>query len=92
VFAAGAARPVLFFAKPAPAFTGAGGVDAKLLDADIPARIDAVARATGGTVIDLHDAMKASAELTLDGVHPDADGAARIAARVQAAVSAVVGR
>ena len=91
VFAAGASRPLLFFAKPPPAFTAAGGVEAKLIDGDIPARIDAVARATGGTVIDLHDAMKASVDLTLDGVHPDSDGAARIAARVQAALAPLTG-
>jgi lysophospholipase L1-like esterase len=90
-FAAGAARPRLFFAKPPPAFTSAGGVDAKLLAGDIPARIEAIARATGGTVIDLHDALKDAANLTLDGVHPDSEGAARIAARVQAVLAPLVG-
>ena len=91
VFAAGAARPVLFLAKPPPAFTGAGGIDVKLIDGDIPVRIDAVARATGGTVIDLHAALQGAADQTLDGVHPDADGSARIAARVQAALVALAG-
>lgn len=91
VFAASAARPVLFFAKPPPAFTTAGGVDPKLIDGDIPARIEAVAKAAGATVIDLHDAMKGSPGLTLDGVHPDNKGAARIAARVQAALAALTG-
>jgi lysophospholipase L1-like esterase len=91
VFAAGASRPRLFLAKPSPAFTPAGGVDAQLIDGDIPARIEAVAQATGGTVIDLHAAMQGAAELTLDGVHPDADGSARIAARVHAALAALTG-
>ena len=90
-FAAGAARPRLFFAKPPPAFTGAGGVDAKLIAGDIPARLDALARTMSATVIDLHDAMKDAANLTLDGVHPDAEGSARIAARVQAALSPLAG-
>jgi lysophospholipase L1-like esterase len=91
VLAAGPARPRLFFAKPPPAFTGAGGVDAKLIAGEISARIDALARATGGTVIDLQDALKDGANLTLDGVHPDNEGAARLAARAQAALAPLVG-
>jgi len=86
-FAAGAARPRFFLTKPSPAFTGAGGVEEKLLAGDISGRIEAIARAVGGTVVDLHDALKDAANLTLDGVHPDAEGASRIAARVEAALA-----
>jgi lysophospholipase L1-like esterase len=91
VFAAGPVRPRLFFAQPPTAFTGAGGVDPKLIAGEIPARIGVLARALGGTVIDLPDAMKEAADLTLDGVHPDGEGAKRIAARVQAALAPLVG-
>jgi lysophospholipase L1-like esterase len=89
LFAAGPARPRLFLAKPPPAFTAAGGVDEKLLAGDISARIDALARATGASVIDLREALKDGANLTLEGVHPDSDGFARMADRVQAALAAL---
>ncbi len=91
MFAAGPSRPRLFFANPPPAFTGAGGVDVKLLAGEIPARIAAVAQASGGAVVDLHAAMQGAADQTLDGVHPDGDGSGRIAARVQAALAALTG-
>ena len=87
MFAAGAGRPRFFLAKPPPAFTGAGGVDEKLLAGDIAGRIEAIARAAGATLVDLHEALRDAANLTLDGVHPDADGASRIAARVQAVLA-----
>jgi lysophospholipase L1-like esterase len=89
LFAAGPARPRLLFAKPPPAFTAAGGVDERLLAGDISARIEALARATGASVIDLREALKDGANLTLEGVHPDSEGFARLADRVQAALAAL---
>ena len=80
------ARPAIWIAKPPPAFTSAGGVNGQLISGEIMARLDAIARESGAGVVNIFGAMRASANLTLDGVHPDPAGARIIAATVQAAL------
>jgi lysophospholipase L1-like esterase len=79
-------NPRVFLLLPPPVFAKRWGINEKtLVDVVLPA-IRRVGRATDCAMIDLHTPMQGSSSLFPDSVHPNATGAARIAATLHARV------
>lgn len=75
-------KPRIFLCKPVPAYGGTFGIAEKgIVDMVMPA-VDAVAKAKGCTVIDLHGALSNKKEMFPDDIHPNAAGMALIAKAV----------
>lgn len=79
-------QPRVFLLLPPPVFAKRWGINEKVLvDVVLPA-IRRVGRATDCAVIDLHTPLKGSSSLFPDSVHPNATGAAKIAATLHARI------
>lgn len=86
-FAALASKPRIFISYP-PYIAGKGnfGISEENTVAEFPL-IDAAAKATGATIIDVHAALMGKDALIPDRVHPNNEGMAAIAAAVYRAVT-----
>lgn len=72
----------VFVCLPVPAYPGNWGIDDITLREEISPLVRAVAIETGSTPVDLYSALSGHPECFPDTVHPDANGAALIAAAV----------
>jgi acyl-CoA thioesterase-1 len=76
------AKVKIFLCTPAPAFPENFGIRESVIAAETLPLIRALATEEKLPLIDLHEALKDHPEFFKDKVHPDADGAAVIAAKV----------
>lgn len=72
----------IFVCTPVPAYPGNWGIDNTTIREDIIPRVRAVADQTGSRLIDLYTALSGRPDCFPDTVHPNAVGAALIAANV----------
>lgn len=80
-------NPKVFICKPLPAYSNNMNIRGDVIRDEICPKIDAVATATGATVIDLYDALSGNESLLYDGVHPNASGASIMAKVVANAIN-----
>ena len=78
-------HPAVYLCLPPPAFADRYGISEANVEKLIPA-IRQVAAAEHATVVDVHAALRGAAGEFSDGIHPNAAGAARVAAMVAAAM------
>ena len=78
-------KPKIYICKPIPAFEERWGINEVALNEMMPA-IEKIARKTKVEVIDLYTPFKGKADLTYDGIHPNEEGAALLAAQVYKAI------
>ena len=74
-------------ACPYPAFLAPGSIDSAVIAHEVVPAVRRVARRLGAHVVDLHTPMKAYARCFPDGIHPNEEGAARMAALVYEALT-----
>lgn len=79
-------QPAVYLCTPPPVFQDRWGINAPTVDRHIAPTIRRIAAADRLPVIDLHRSLRPSADQFPDGIHPDAIGAANIAATVEAAL------
>lgn len=77
--------PTVYLATPPPVFTDRWGINQKTVGQEIVPRLKRLSAVEGWPLIDLQKALQSSGEYFPDGVHPNAVGAAQIAASVEAA-------
>lgn len=77
--------PTVYLATPPPVFTDRWGINQRTVGQEIVPRLKRLSAREGWPLIDLQKALQSSAERFPDGVHPDAVGAAQVAASVEAA-------
>jgi len=82
-------RPVILLCTPIRPFRDKWGITDSVIVNEVAPAIRRVAERNGLTVIELHDAITDSKEMTSDMIHPNANGAARIAAAVAEEVKKV---
>jgi len=87
-FAALPTKPKVFLCKPVPAFSPNYGILEKGIEDMVLPGVDAVAKAKGCPVIDLHTALSGKKEDFPDGIHPNPAGAVLIAKAVFEALAA----
>jgi lysophospholipase L1-like esterase len=85
-FAALPSKPRIFIAHPVPVARELFGINDSCVKDEQPI-IDAVARETGATVIDLYSPLDQKPECFPDGVHPNAAGASIMARTVYKALA-----
>lgn len=85
-FQALSSRPAIWLCYPVPAFSEAWGVSDQVIREEIIPMIDEVAKQTGARIIDLYSALQGGGEMFPDTIHPNAEGAAVIAATVAKAL------
>ncbi len=78
-------KPEIWMVLPPPIFSQWGGLSATLLNNQVILAIKQAASCLNLPVIDVHSAL-CSSELFIDGVHPDATGAERIAETIYKAI------
>ena len=78
-------KPKIYICKPIPAFEERWGINEVALNEMMPA-IEKIARKTKVEVIDLYTPFQGKADLTYDGIHPNEEGAALLAAQVYKAI------
>ena len=79
--------PRVYLCLPVPSFLAPGSIDSAVIAHEVVPAVRRVARRLGAHVIDLHTPMKAYARCFPDGIHPNAEGAARMAALVYEALT-----
>jgi acyl-CoA thioesterase-1 len=80
------AIPKIYLCHPVPAYPGNGGINDKTIKDEVVPLVDKAAKATKSEIIGLHKALSGKTELFPDKVHPNAEGAKRIAETVYKAV------
>lgn len=85
-------NPTVYLVTPVPAFEVGGKVnykiDASLIAHELRGAVKAIGAARGLNVIDMYGAFEGRADLFVDGVHPNADGAKLFARTVFNAITA----
>ncbi len=79
-------QPAVYVALPIPVFEDKWGITESIVHEEILPAVKEVARQTDARIIDLYRLFRGKAELTYDGVHPNAGGAAFLARRVHRAI------
>ena len=79
--------PRVYLCLPVPSFLAPGSIDSAVIAHEVVPAVRRVARRLGAHVIDLHTPMKAYARCFPDGIHPNEEGAARMAALVYEALT-----
>lgn len=80
-------KPAVWVCLPVPVYETRWGINEPTLRDGVLPLIARVAAEKGVPVIDLHTALSGASELFPDRVHPNAEGAARMARVIQAAIS-----
>lgn len=80
-------KPKVYLCRPVPAFPGNFGIRDEVIKDEVCPLIDRVAKETGCEVIDLYGALAGKKEMFPDKVHPNAEGAQRMAEVVAKAVA-----
>jgi lysophospholipase L1-like esterase len=75
-------KPRIWICKPVPSFPGNWDIADKVLVEEINPKIEQVAKETGVGLIDMHAAHAGDADLYPDKVHPNAEGAGKMAATI----------
>lgn len=88
-FQALASKPKIWICRPVPAFPGRWGIREQIIKDEIIPMVDEVARRTGVSVLDLHQALSGHGNLFPDTVHPNPQGAGLMA---QAICQTLTGR
>jgi acyl-CoA thioesterase I len=86
-FAALPGSPKVYACLPVPAYPGAFGIDDTRIKLGVVPKVKAVAKELELPVIDLYDELSGKKNLFPDTVHPNAQGAAKIAKAVHAALT-----
>ena len=77
-------RPMVFLCTPPPVFRDRWGITASVVRDEIAPTIRRIAAREGWRIVDWHTALRDDPAVFPDAVHPDAVGAARMAAQVEA--------
>lgn len=75
-------KPQIYLCYPIPVFETRWGITDSIVKNAIVPQVKKVARKTGSKTINLYKPFTGKKELTYDGVHPNAEGAALLAAEV----------
>ncbi|PXA05349.1 sialate O-acetylesterase [Coraliomargarita sinensis] len=84
-----ASKPEVVICRPVPVFATRWGINNKTVVEEVIPRIDAVAKATGVTLVDLYAPLEGKPDLVPDQVHPNAAGAGVIARTLQEVIESM---
>jgi lysophospholipase L1-like esterase len=82
-------KPRIWICKPVPSFPGNWDIADKVLVEEINPKIEQIADETGVGLIDMHAAHAGDADLYPDKVHPNAEGAGKLAATIHETLTGV---
>ncbi|WP_207435499.1 GDSL-type esterase/lipase family protein [Sabulibacter ruber] len=85
-FKALASKPMVYVCAPIPVFEFKWGITESIVKNEIIPAVNRVAKQTKSQVIDLYTPFIGKANLTYDGIHPNDEGAAFLAAQVHQAM------
>lgn len=79
-------NPEIFLCSPVPAYNRAWDINDSVIKFEIIPTVADLAKSNGLTVIDLYSSLSGKSELFPDGIHPNEEGAERIARAVSESI------